>query len=101
MSTRSPRLATLCAWINEHTDHTARLEPWTTNTDRKIGRLRSPGKGRKGHKLYVYAPGAGMAVFPVFTHESGETYRRNSEVVAWITETFPKAWKRHGLGAAS
>lgn len=51
------------------------------NTDRKIGRLRHQGRGRRGSRLIVSERGSGTIVFE---HNAAETYRENSEVVDWI-----------------
>jgi len=48
------RLKTICKYINEHVAGlTARTEKGYCDTDRKIGRLRWPGKGRWGTRLIV------------------------------------------------
>jgi hypothetical protein len=50
------------------------------NTDRKIGRLRWPGKGRYGSRLIVHnAQGAVL-----LDHNNAETYRCTSEVRRWM-----------------
>ena len=84
------------------------------NTDRKIGRLRHPGKGRRGSRLVVsWRPGHGPICMDgdgtkyerhvflgpggnrcqrcdwdrsrvVFEHNAAETYRTNQDVVNWI-----------------
>jgi len=61
-------------------------ERWRTSTDRQIGRLRWPGKGRAGYRLTVSESLQDNLVGGhLFRHESGETYRRNAEVVEWMT----------------
>ena len=75
-----PRLAAFASWINEHTVLTAEVERSYTNTDRKVGRLRAPGKGRHGNRLLVRdAKGR-----EIFSHDSSQTYRHNSEVLEWL-----------------
>lgn len=49
------------------------------NTDRKVGRQRHPGKGRKGTRLIVKWKG-----IVVLDHNAAETYRCNQEVEDWI-----------------
>ncbi len=58
------------------------------NTDRKIPgtRLRSIGKGRKGKILEVYDRSQPYPQRPIFSHNSGETYRTNSEVEEWLAQ---------------
>lgn len=64
------------------------------NTDRKIGRLRHPGKGRRGSRLMVsIRPGHEQTPFwrdrrgpVVFEHNAAETYRTNADVVRWIED---------------
>lgn len=83
-SLRPPTLARLAEFINSGTEnhgHTATVEKSYSNTDRKIGRLRSPGKGRKGYELKVFR---GQEC--VFRHDSSETYRMNYEVCRWIDQ---------------
>jgi len=69
----------------------ATIEKGYCNTDRKIGRLRSPGKGRTGNRLVVrwrYL----WAIDPkskVFDHNAAETYRCNEEVERWLRDTAP------------
>lgn len=87
----APRLAQLAEQINrEFPDLEAVIEQGYCCTDRKIPgtRLRRPGKGRRGNKLVVYSrtkrSPSGLDRLVVFSHNSAETYRRNSEVVDWI-----------------
>lgn len=78
------------------------------NTDRKVGRLRHPGKGRRGSRLIVsWRPGHGPTCQghgqhfftlgadrcsccgwhryeKLLDHNAAETYRTNQEVVDWI-----------------
>lgn len=58
--------------------------PSTYNTDRKChgGRIRIPGKGRKGTIIRVY----NAAGEQLLSHHSGETYRKNYEVEHWVEE---------------
>lgn len=62
----------------------AKVEPWRSSTDRKIGRLSWPGKGRKGSRIRIWC---GDAL--VLDHKNSETYRRVSEVTDWLTR-----WER-------
>jgi len=66
------------------------VEPYTENTDRKIGRLRWPGKGRRGTLLTVRDEHYAL----LLRHCSAETYRCNAEVEAWL-----EARKRDTRGA--
>jgi hypothetical protein len=70
-------------------DIEAKLPGWKTkversfvNTDRKIGRLRSPGKGRYGLRLRVFNPQGHL----VIDHNNAETYRSTSEVEEWLAQ---------------
>jgi hypothetical protein len=85
---RAPRLATIVRWVNEHTSLIATLEAWRTNTDRKYSGQRYvfPGKGRAGKRLLIFARSADAlnSSLALFSHHSGETYRRNSDVVRWL-----------------
>lgn len=63
----------------------AHIQSWTENTDRKIGRLRWPGNGRKGIKLVIWP--VGVPPWPsnaLYEHTSSETYRRHSEAREWV-----------------
>jgi hypothetical protein len=76
------RLRTIAKWVNANMadkGYVARIERGYCNTDRKIGRLRSPGKGREGNKLVVTRYGT-----RVLEHDSSQTYRMNSEVESWL-----------------
>jgi hypothetical protein len=65
----------------------ARVTNWRTNTDRKIGRLRWPGKGREGLLLEIWPVGSFWHPDQrLFRHESSETYRRHSEARQWVEE---------------
>ena len=74
------QLATIAKWINENvsTLH-ARIEPGYCNTDRKMGRVRWPGKGRTGNRLIVTRYRT-----VVLDHNAAETYRTNAEVERWL-----------------
>lgn len=60
------------------------------NTDRKIGRLRRPGGGRRGSLVTVTK---GTQV--IFQHNNAETYRHTGEVRDWI-ERYARS--RHAPG---
>lgn len=80
MKTR--KLKTIAEYINNNMNmkgYSAFLEKSYTNTDRKAGRLRIPGKGRSGYKLTV-----GFYGKIIFTHDSSQTYRSNKEVENWL-----------------
>jgi predicted Zn-ribbon and HTH transcriptional regulator len=75
------RLATIAREINEDIPgFTATIERGYCNTDRKMGRLRWPGKGREGNRLIVRNE-AGKVVLD---HNAAETYRNNAEVEEWL-----------------
>ena len=75
---RAPRLAAIAAWINGlGNGYTAEIVRGYCNTDRQIGRLRWPGKGREGNRLVVRAANGDV----VIDHNSAETYRVNEEAV--------------------
>jgi hypothetical protein len=84
------RLVTIAKWINTHlTDLFAVAVSGFCNTDRQIGRLRHPGKGRHGTRLIVYdrtrGEGRHYTSWPVvLDHNSAQTYRNNSEVERWL-----------------
>lgn len=87
---KTPRLAVLAAQIEAaFPDLSAVVYPkghpfgGYCNTDRMIRgtRLRHPGKGRRGSRLIVRVKATGC---DVLNHNAAETYRRNSDVVAWI-----------------
>lgn len=88
---RARRLATIAAWINaEIPGLVARIEEGYCNTDRKIGRLRVAGKGRRGSHLIVHVKDHPRWI--VLDHNSAETYRTNSEVEAWIEKWQSGVW---------
>lgn len=70
--------------MNEHlAGYTATSSKSWSSTDRKIGRLRWPGKGRRGVRLEVKRNDDHAIVF---THDSSQTYRHNGEAVEKIAE---------------
>ena len=76
------RLKTIAKWINENVPElNATVQPSTYSTDRKIGRLRWPGKGRKGNRLIVTRKRGDVVIID---HNSAETYRTNAEVEEWL-----------------
>ena len=78
---RCPSLIQMARYINATMpQYNATVRSSWSNTDRKIGRLRSPGKGREGNKLTV----KDSSEHKVFEHDSSETYRHNTEVAQWI-----------------
>jgi hypothetical protein len=77
------RLKTIAKWINENIPELhAHVQSTTVSTDRKMGRLRWPGKGRTGNRLVVRRVRGGGEV--VLDHNAAETYRTNDEVEAWL-----------------
>lgn len=79
---KARRLKQIAAWINENRQElVATAEPSMCNTDRKIGRLRWPGKGRKGSRIIVRRKKTGEVLLD---HNSAETYRSNKEVELWL-----------------
>lgn len=87
---RARRLTSIAAWINKNlTDLFAVTQKGYCNTDRQVGRLRHPGKGRTGTRLIVYDRTRGAnkhyTDWPVvLDHNSAQTYRNNAEVEAWL-----------------
>lgn len=103
---KAPRLAAIAKWLNEHTTLLAETEQGFCNTDRKIGRLRIPGKGRTGTRIKVwqgdehktemvkmpfhymypdrYKDQRKFQIGPLLDHNAAETYRSNDEVVRWV-----------------
>lgn len=88
--------AQLAAWINAHTlalrsFPTRRVGAVTaasmSDTDRKVGRLRWPGKGRTGTELRIYTLGLPFSVGTpaLYRHDTSQTYRRHAEARAWVT----------------
>jgi hypothetical protein len=83
----SRRLATIAREINEHCSGiTAKIVQGYCDTDRKIGRLRVPGKGRYGNRIIIHDDATGRVLFD---HNAAETYRCNAEVEYWLAD-----WKR-------
>lgn len=77
------RLATLAKIINEaNAGYRASIVEGYCNTDRKVGRFRHPGKGRRGNRLIVKDAAGNVAL----DHNAAETYRTNSEVVYWMSK---------------
>lgn len=82
----------LAAWINgarlayQGNPVAARVERSHSSTDRKIGRLRWPGKGRNGTRLEIYTTATGpmRIVTVVYRHDTSETYRRHDEARRWV-----------------
>jgi hypothetical protein len=73
----------------EWPDLYVKVEQDHVSTDWKIPgtRLRHPGKGRRGLRIIVQDPN--HAEYPrsastLLDHSNAETYRRTSDVVAWI-----------------
>ena len=76
------RLKTIARFINENLpDLEAKIEQGYCNTDRKVGRLRVPGRGRIGSRLKGRRRSDGKVILD---HNSAETYRTNREVEAWL-----------------
>jgi hypothetical protein len=103
----APKLKTLARMIQAKFGNlvTVTVQPWTVSTDRQIGRLRWPGKGRKGYRLLVRVnlstPTLRREPFlwdhrrcHILDHKSGETYRTNAEVVDWMERTTVEDVKR-------
>lgn len=79
--TRAPRAHQVVVLLNEDGRFEATIQPWTTNTDRKIGRLRVAGAGRKGHRVEVYRKGdPHTRDNRILLHITSETYRTNKEL---------------------
>lgn len=84
----------LADWINTQdlVDESRRavraaVQQWTSSTDTKIGRLRIAGKGRRGLRLEI-KPTKSMNV--LYSHESGETYRRHEEAREWVAKNLQR-----------
>jgi len=105
--TKAPRLSVIATWINEHTTMLAEVGQGFCSTDRKLAgtRLIHKGKGRTGSRLKVFECAAHKQELidrpyhpfypkthenrkypcqPLLDHNAAETYRQNSEVVAWL-----------------
>ena len=99
---RSPSLKDLVKYVNmflaQSLGVTATLRTSWSSTDRPVPgtRLRHPGRGRTGRKLEVFNDAAMPFPLPwggtakkgevVFSHDSSETYRHNTEVCQWILD---------------
>lgn len=89
---RARRLATIAKWINENVaELEAQIVSGYCNTDRKIGRLRHPGKGRTGNRLIVKLRKTGETVLD---HNAAQTYRSNGEVEDWLKGWLERRPKR-------
>lgn len=66
-----------------------RVERGYCNTDRKIGRLRWPGKGRRGSCIIVCDRKGKVLLY----HNNAEKYRSTSEVRRWM-ESLKKGSKK-------
>jgi hypothetical protein len=79
---RARRLKAIAKHINESwPEYEAKIVEGYCDTDRKIGRLRVPGKGRRGNRLLVRRRSDKRIVFD---HNAAETYRSNDEVEYWV-----------------
>jgi hypothetical protein len=78
---KAPSLIELARFISEVMKLKVELAESWSDTDRSIGRLRSPGKGRHGKRLKVFKNDQ-----LIFDHDSSETYRHNTDVCHWILE---------------
>lgn len=77
------RLNVLALYITEHlSGYEAKIVEGYCDTDRKIGRLRIPGKGRRGNRILVRRL---VDKVMVLDHNAAETYRTNQEVEDWIS----------------
>lgn len=88
---KARRLKAIAAWINENVSELhAEVRSSYCNTDRKVGRLRWPGKGRNGNEILVFKSDAPCFDEyhnpPVFRHNAAETYRSNDEVERWLAD---------------
>ncbi len=82
MLEKARRLKTIAKWINENSKkYKAEIVEGYCNTDRKIGRLRSPGQGRYGNKIVIRNRETNEIVKE---HNAAETYRQNWEVEDWV-----------------
>lgn len=84
---RAPSLKQLAEFINEWLPKLeAKIVEGYCDTDRKIGRLRWPGKGRTGNKIVVEKRRGKRGRYPFYEHNAADTYRHNGEVVRWIAK---------------
>ncbi len=74
------RLKAIAKFVNEETEYKAEIIDGYCNTDRKIGRLRVPGKGRRGNRIIIKDSFGNV----LLDHNSAETYRYNEEVEEWL-----------------
>lgn len=74
------KLKTIAEEINKIQRLSAHIRKSFSNTDRKCGRQRIPGKGRDGFLLTVQKDGE-----TIFSHDSSHPYRKNSEVEKWLS----------------
>jgi hypothetical protein len=82
----------LAAWVNQADlvdakgrSVRATVDEWKTNTDQKMGRLRWPGKGRRGLMLRLYAKRRRPKPDEqIYENESGLWYARHDEARGWI-----------------
>lgn len=89
---KARRLAAIAAWINANlSELEAVVEEGYSNTDRKIGRLRWPGKGRRGTRIIVRRKRDRTVMLD---HNAAEVYRKNAEVEAWLTKYIEARSKR-------
>lgn len=83
------RLATIAKLINQKVPgFRAEIVEGYCDTDRKIGRLRHPGKGRYGNRLVV----RNKHDVVVIDHNAAETYRTNEEVLRKVERYWGKLW---------
>lgn len=97
------RLKVIADWINANRPELrATIEEGYCNTDRQIGRLRSPGKGRHGNRIKVFRrkdKHVGlMGPKPLLDHNAAETYRSNDEVERWLSEYLGECLKGNHRG---
>lgn len=89
---RARRLKAIADWVNANPVLGLRATASTSSysTDRKIGRLRWPGKGREGVEIKLFSTDPGTQAFiggmPLKRHNSAETYRHNFEVERWLAD---------------
>ena len=86
------RLKQIANWINENTDHTAKIEQGYCNTDsspRGCPYITHKGKGRYGNRLIVKTPEGEI----VCDHNSAMTYSYNSQVEDWLESYFNRNLK--------
>ena len=79
---KARRLKDIAAWINAHVPALkAEVVVGYDSGDRKVGRLRSPGKGRYGNRLIVTDRASGEILKD---HNAAAAYRNNAEVESWV-----------------